>query len=172
MLLFLAVVTIFSNDLILDFILSTHESSAYFFWVNSYSLGAVVCFVDTYQPVGQFKHVIAQTDDDKLRILRALLGVAVREGYVDSRRRKRRIGGMKGGREGGREGEREGGREGGREGEREGGREGGREEEDEHIHRSIIKNIHHNTHYTHPHTKNIPSHLTSHYAYPILHSFF
>ena len=41
--------------------------------INGDTLGAVVSFVYTHQSVGQFKHVVAQADNDELSILGALL---------------------------------------------------------------------------------------------------
>ena len=40
------------------------------------ALGHVVDFVDADEPLGEFKHVVAQADDDELRVLGAFLDVA------------------------------------------------------------------------------------------------
>lgn len=40
------------------------------------TLGHVVDLVDAHQPLGEFKHVVSQGNDDKLRVLGALLDVA------------------------------------------------------------------------------------------------
>ena len=39
------------------------------------ALGHMIDLVDPYQPFRKLKHVISQTDDDELRILRPLLDV-------------------------------------------------------------------------------------------------
>lgn len=41
--------------------------------VHCDGLGGVVCLVDPYQPVSQLKHVVTETDDDKLGVLGPLL---------------------------------------------------------------------------------------------------
>lgn len=40
------------------------------------ALGHVVDFVDADEPLGELKHVVAQADDDELRVLGAFLDVA------------------------------------------------------------------------------------------------
>lgn len=51
-------------------------------WVDSHALGGVVCLVDAHQAVSQLKHVVAQRDDDKLRVLSALLNVVAHDGHI------------------------------------------------------------------------------------------
>ena len=75
--------------------------------VDGDTLCTVVRFVNTHQSVGQFKHVVAQADNDKLSILCAFLW--------DRGGRKERKEGRGGKEERGKEGRREGGRAGGKE---------------------------------------------------------
>jgi len=50
--------------------------------IDSDALGGVVGLVDSHQPVGQLEHVVAQRDDDELRVARALLDVVAHDGHV------------------------------------------------------------------------------------------
>ena len=43
--------------------------------VDGYRLGGVIGLVDANQTVRQLKHVVAQADDHKLRVLGALLDI-------------------------------------------------------------------------------------------------
>ena len=42
-------------------------------WVNGDGLGCIVSLIDAHQSICQLKHVVPQTDDDKLSILGPLL---------------------------------------------------------------------------------------------------
>jgi len=45
-------------------------------------LGGIVCLVDADQAVRQLKHVVAQADDNKLRVLGPLLDVVCHNAHV------------------------------------------------------------------------------------------
>lgn len=38
-------------------------------WVNSNRLGAIIGFIDPNQPIGEFKHVVTEGDNDKLCVV-------------------------------------------------------------------------------------------------------
>lgn len=50
--------------------------------VDGHGLGRIVGLVDAYEAVGQLEHVVAQADDDKLRVLGALLDVVRHNAHV------------------------------------------------------------------------------------------
>ena len=56
-----------------------HECSP---WVDGHRLGSIVGLVDAHKPVCQLKHVVAKTDDHKLRVLGALLDVVCNDGHI------------------------------------------------------------------------------------------
>jgi len=51
-------------------------------WVDGHRLGSIVGLVDAHKPVCQLKHVVAQTNDHKLRILGALLNIVCNDGHI------------------------------------------------------------------------------------------
>lgn len=51
-------------------------------WVDGYRLGSVVGLVDAHKPVCQLKHVVAQTNNHKLRILGSLLDIVCNDRHI------------------------------------------------------------------------------------------
>ena len=50
--------------------------------IDGHALGGVLGLVDPHQAVCQLEHVVAQADDDELRVLRLLLDVVGHDGHV------------------------------------------------------------------------------------------